>query len=186
VHELRRDKVHPVFLLDEAHLLHLPGFAGMTDVRLASLLVGRWPSGAPVARAPGGDVPELGEDPRENNSFLFDVDTPSWKLTSPAGKTHDTAKADPVGLVCPVAAHIRKVNLRDSSSDIGGATATQTRRLLRVGIPFGPPLPDKARYGDAPDPAGGNRGLLFLARSGRPEWRKRSVFDSTARRCIRE
>ncbi|WP_346825106.1 Dyp-type peroxidase (plasmid) [Ralstonia solanacearum] len=149
---------------DEAkRLAALPGFAGMTDVRLASLLVGRWPSGAPVARTPGQDLPDLGQDPLSNNSFLLDVDTPDWKLSTSVTRTFPLAKADPAGLICPVAAHIRKVNLRDSSSDLGGATTNQTRRIFRVGIPFGAPLPETARYGEAPDPVSGKRGLLFLS-----------------------
>lgn len=71
------------------------------------------------------------------------------------------SKADPVGLVCPWAAHIRKVNSRDSGSDMGGRELTYARRLLRVGVPFGEPLAD--RYAEAKnDPEKGNRGLLFL------------------------
>ena len=69
--------------------------------------------------------------------------------------------ADPAGTTCPWAAHIRKVNTRDSGSDMGGRDSTYQRRLLRVGVPYGPPLPDK--YGGGTDPANGNRGLLFLS-----------------------
>jgi deferrochelatase/peroxidase EfeB len=72
------------------------------------------------------------------------------------------AKADPAGLTCPLAAHIRKVNTRDSASDTGAQDSTYKRRLLRVGVPFGKPLSDPfSPIGD--DPEKGNRGLLFLS-----------------------
>ena len=84
-------------------------------------------------------------------------------MTLANGQTdpYERAKADPVGVACPWAAHIRKVNLRDSGSDIGGRIATYSRRLLRVGVAFGKSLED--RYGDQPDPQNGDRGLLFLS-----------------------
>ena len=121
-------------------------------------MVGRWPSGAPIARTPKADDPSLGDDPMANNDFLFDNDTPARK----GGKKFPTAKADPAGVVCPAGAHIRKVNVRDGASDVGGAVATQQRRLLRVGVAFGESLANK--YGEGgPDPLNGDRGLLFLS-----------------------
>jgi Dyp-type peroxidase family len=146
---------------EAARLAALPGFTGMTDDRLAALLIGRWPSGAPVNRTPNKDLPALGTDPLANNYFLFDSDTPRLHLRNGSEDPFPAAKADPVGITCPWAAHIRKVNVRDSPSDMGGATATQNRRLLRVGVAFGPPLADK--YGAAEDPLHGQRGLLFLS-----------------------
>ena len=53
-------------------------------------MVGRWPSGAPLIDAPDKDVPALGDD----NGFGY--------------------QADPLGLVCPIGAHIRRANPRDS------------------------------------------------------------------------
>ena len=74
------------------------------------------------------------------------------------------AKADPVGTTCPLGAHIRKVNTRDAPSDMGANSATYDGRLLRVGVPFGAPLPDTMKYAtDSENPEGGNRGLLFLS-----------------------
>jgi Dyp-type peroxidase family len=148
---------------EAARLATQPGFAGMTDARLAALLVGRWPSGAPVARKPDADDPALGADALANNDFLIDADTPALKIAGERANAYPLAKADPAGVTCPWAAHVRKVNTRDSASDIGGATSTQTKRLLRVGVPFGRSLPAEAKYGDAPDPDAGNRGLLFLS-----------------------
>src|SRR5262249_13126177 len=50
------------------------GFEGINDTRLASLLVGRWPSGAPVNRTPDKDVDQLGTSGVANNHFQFDSD----------------------------------------------------------------------------------------------------------------
>ena len=50
-------------------------------------IVGRWPSGAPLALAPDKDNPELGGDPKRNNAFMFG-DDPSG-LKSPLARTSD-------------------------------------------------------------------------------------------------
>jgi Dyp-type peroxidase family len=133
----------------------LPGFAGLTDERLAALLVGRWRSGAPISRVPKADNQTLGNDPVANNNFIFDSHT-TWPDRFPS------AHADPVGLTCPLVAHIRKVNTRDSSSDMGARSSAYDRRILRVGVPFGKSLLDHYAQ-PARDPEKGNRGLLFLS-----------------------
>ena len=139
-----------------------PGFEGMGDVELASRLVGRWPSGAPVNRVPKADVEKLGGDSFANNHFRFDSDASAPTLSSGHVDSFPQSKADPAGITCPWAAHIRKVNTRDSGSDTGGRESTYARRLLRVGVPFGKPL--KNRYATTEeDPQKGNRGLLFLS-----------------------
>lgn len=99
---------------------------------LAAKCFGRWPSGAPLVLAPGGDDPALGRDDDRNNEFGF------------AG--------DPLGLVCPHAAHVRKAYLRDHPTSDLAAAAVETHRLLRRSVPFGPAYP-----------LAGERGLLFLA-----------------------
>ena len=147
---------------DEAgRLAKLDGFQGLTEDRLAALLVGRWRSGAPFNRVPLGDNEDLGKNPLANNNFLFDSDSPKLSLMNGQTDPYDMAKADPVGITCPWGAHIRKVNVRDSGSDIGGRVATYSKRLLRVGVPFGQSLED--HYGEGRDPQNGDRGLLFLS-----------------------
>ena len=147
---------------EAARLAALPGFDGLTDQALAAHLVGRWPSGAPVNRVPREDNRDMGKDPFANNDFLFDSDTPPVQLRGRELRDYPRAKADPVGITCPWAAHIRKVNTRDSSYDMGAREATYSHRVLRVGVPFGKPLAD--RYADTDtDPERGNRGLLFLS-----------------------
>jgi Dyp-type peroxidase family len=137
----------------------LPGFEGLDDMSLASKFVGRWPSGAPLARTPDVDNPDLGSESRANNHFRFDSDTAVLELRD-GSDGFASAKADPIGLRCPLAAHIRKVNTRDSPSDTGGASSTYERRILRVGVPYGPPAVD--RYADN-QPNEPDRGLLFLS-----------------------
>lgn len=144
---------------EAARISQFPGFSGLTDVGLAAKLVGRWQSGAPVARTPNADNPALGTEQLANNHFRFDSDT--MALTLVHGKDgFPEAKADPIGAVCPLAAHIRKVNTRDAPSDMGGRSSTYDRRILRVGVPFGPPARDK--YAE-PAPNDPERGLLFLS-----------------------
>lgn len=143
-------------------LAALPGFEGMTDDVLASRIVGRWQSGAPVNRVPKGDDPELGKQPLANNHFRFDSHASAIPLRGGYVDNFPPSKADPAGITCPWAAHIRKVNTRDSGSDTGGRDSTYSRRLLRVGVPFGRPLTD--RYANVEeDPEKGERGLLFLS-----------------------
>lgn len=151
------------FMRDEAgRLQSLPGFAGMSPMRLAAMLIGRWPSGAPIVRSPAEDMRALGEDAFANDHFLFDKDVPRCALDPALGYPENAVpegKGDPLGIACPFAGHIRKVNPRDQATDLGGPSDTLTRRMLRRGIPFGEPLNDP----DGPDPQGGERGLLFLS-----------------------
>jgi len=147
---------------DKAQALNtVSGFAGMTAERLAALLVGRWASGAPINRVPLADNSDLGNRRLANNHFRFDSDSAMLPLKSGYRDPFPLAKADPAGVTCPWAAHIRKVNTRDSASDLGGRDSTYMRRILRVGVPFGEPLEDKYATLDQ-DPLQGDRGLLFL------------------------
>ncbi|HSP77985.1 MAG TPA: cytochrome P450, partial [Myxococcaceae bacterium] len=79
------------------------------------------------------DDPALAEDPRRNNDFRYGD--------------------DPLGQRCPVGAHVRRANPRDSSL----SRYVFAHRMLRRGMPYGPPLPE-----GAPDD-GQSRGLMFLA-----------------------
>ena len=135
------------------------GFAGIDDQYLAAHLVGRWPSGAPVSRTPQQDIPELGDNAMAVNHFRFDCDTTALALTTGTDR-FPRAKADPIGTVCPLAAHIRKVNTRDAPSDMGGRSSTYDRRILRVGVAFGPSVTDPYQ---APPENDEERGLLFLS-----------------------
>ena len=144
-----------------------PGFIDVTAVSLAARLVGRWPSGAPYSRVPGGDNTKLGKEPLAHNNFRFDSDSCPVKLNGGFVDEWPQAKADPIGAVCPLASHIRKVNTRDSANDVGGTLASFRHRILRRGLPFGDALLRGPIVGDVvplakDDPADGDRGLMFL------------------------
>jgi deferrochelatase/peroxidase EfeB len=140
-----------------------PAFAELTEARLAALLVGRWPSGAPLLRSPERDDPALVEDSFALNHFQFNAPADPVAVLAEAGappRVVDGAPADPRGYLCPRFAHIRKVNPRDLPADQGGAfDQTLTFQVLRRGIPWGEPFPLEE---GAADPAAGDRGLLFL------------------------
>jgi Dyp-type peroxidase family len=111
-----------------------------TDV-LAARIFGRWRSGAPLSRTPMTDIPLLGEDDRASDYFKYESAEPPRE-----NDPYPVAPADSNGVRCPFASHIRKVNPRD-----GGSEGAIKHRILRRGIPFGPPHPDPTE-----------KGLLFI------------------------
>ena len=86
---------------------------------LAAKFMGRWRSGAPLVLAPDRDDPELGADPLRNNDFNY-------------------KEMDPLGYACPLGAHARRLNPRDT------AHYMNRRRMIRRGATYGPALPDGA------------------------------------------
>lgn len=166
VYRRLQQKVHAFwrFCTDGARVFSEQTGREVTPEAFASLLVGRWPSGAPLVRAPAADDPDLAADNDVNNDFLFSDATPTATLvdgTVPSSGL-PPARPDPNGHLCPFVAHIRKVNPRDDPTDTGGPRQTRTRLTLRRGIPYGP----------AKDPArlleddGVDRGLLFMSYQG--------------------
>jgi Dyp-type peroxidase family len=100
---------------------------------LAAKLMGRWRSGAPLVLAPERDDPALGADPQRTNDF-------------------DYGKMDPFGYACPIGAHIRRMNPRDTAP-----ADMRRRRIVRRGATYGPGLPE-----GAPDD-GADRGVATFA-----------------------
>jgi Dyp-type peroxidase family len=104
----------------------------------AAKLIGRWRDGTPLTLSPTGGHAALAREP-----FGYQAD-------------------DAAGFGCPVGAHIRRVNPRDSrpvepnpSAMVGTDPGLEARlalrhRMLRRGIPYGAPLPVAAED----DPAG--------------------------------
>ncbi|TXI54376.1 Dyp-type peroxidase [Mycolicibacterium mageritense] len=86
---------------------------------LAAKLMGRWRSGAPLVLAPAHDDPELGADPMRNNDFNY-------------------GEMDPHGYACPLGAHARRLNPRDTAHNMN------RRRMIRRGATYGPALPEGA------------------------------------------
>jgi Dyp-type peroxidase family len=146
------------FVHRTASQLTAAGVVGMSPERLGALMVGRWASGTPIARAPNANIQAMAEEPLANNDFLFTIDTPT-PVFAPGVKVppvFPTALEDRNGIVCPHAAHIRKVNPRDQDSNLGDQFDTLARRILRRGIPYGTPLMDPSTDD------GRDRGLHFL------------------------
>lgn len=118
---------------------------------LGAQMVGRWKSGAALLNAPTADDPQFAEGTPLVNDFEFGEDRE--------------------GLICPWAAHVRKVYPRDdvpgntsptlTPEEIDAAEAsTQTHRMMRRGIAFGPELTVKEAKAGVSDGAHA-RGLLF-------------------------
>lgn len=112
------------------------------EERLAAKMVGRWRSGAPLVLSPEHDDETLGADPARNNDFDF--------------------SEDPRGLVCPHAAHMRRLNPRDSQLTI--LTDVNIHRIIRRSSTFGPKW---SRDVTAADDAKGDRGIFFIFISAR-------------------
>ena len=141
-------------------LRQIGGFTALTPERFASMLIGRWPSGAPIMRSPDTDNASLSVHPTAGNNFRFSEDTETMAVSAdiPAD-VFPPAVGDSQGVRCPFAAHIRKVNPRDDTTDLGGGKRTLRKRILRRGIPYGPQVDDP----QAAQPDNVDRGLLFLS-----------------------
>jgi Dyp-type peroxidase family len=137
---------------------------GVSPVHFASTLVGRWPNGAPLMRSPETADAALAGDEFANNHFLYnDVTRPSGlrPINGYPGDRFANAAGDLFAHVCPHAAHIRKVNPRDSGTDFGTPADTLLRLMLRRGIPYGEPI---AGVSDpSPELVAAERGLMFVA-----------------------
>jgi len=120
-------------------LSHLPPNDPL-HASLGAKLVGRWKSGTPVDLSPDTDA-HLVDDARINN-FNF--------MTKDA---HGNLVSDDAGARCPHFAHIRKVYPRQQNF-----FGNRIRRVLRRGVPFGPPF-DPANSGSKDV----DRGLIFVA-----------------------
>jgi Dyp-type peroxidase family len=111
-------------------------------VALAAKLVGRWPSGAPLVSSPDGDDERL----KDENDFSF----------------HGP---DPYGTRCPVGAHIRRANPRDSLDPDPGSRESfainKRHRLLRRGRSYGKRV-DIASALSGDDGSEDERGLHFI------------------------
>ncbi|MCG8367178.1 MAG: hypothetical protein MJA27_28055 [Pseudanabaenales cyanobacterium] len=115
--------------------------------KLASKFVGRWPSGTPLVLAPEQDDLTIANP----NKFTY-------------------LPIDREGLACPVGAHLRRTNPRDSFLDISPEESLKTssqHRLIRRGRVYGEPLfpLDDVEKGQPPveiQDDGQPRGLHFV------------------------
>ena len=112
-------------------------YEGGDDTKLTAKAVGRWANGAPLVKYP--DAAPDDYDPkvaRDVNDFRYDTDKD--------------------GMRCPLGAHIRRSNPRDALGFDGHLSFRH--RMIRRGMPYGSPLPEKALEDD-----GADRGLVFVS-----------------------
>ena len=109
--------------------------------RIASRMMGRWPSGAPLVLSPDRDDPALADE----NGFTYHA-------------------ADPLGMRCPIGSHVRRANPRDALDPKPGTPSSvevnDHHRILRRGREYGPPVDPATLLDGAGDPT--DRGLHFL------------------------
>lgn len=108
---------------------------------LAAKMCGRWRNGVPLALSPETDSPPGGIPPEQLNNFEY---------------VNADGSGDPRGLLCPVGAHMRRINPRGQpvtgQGQPGGSN--NTHRLIRRGMPYGPAYEPKQPHD------GIERGLL--------------------------
>lgn len=103
---------------------------------LRAKILGRWPDGTPLVSAPDAPDPAFEASARGANAFRY-------------------GDVDPDGRRCPLGSHIRRSNPRDALGFEGRLTFRH--RIIRRGMPYGPPLPP-----DATEDDGRDRGLVFV------------------------
>ena len=104
--------------------------------------------GAPIDLAPLRDDPNLAKDPERNNDF-------DYNLKNPPDQTDQTR--------CPFSAHVRKTFPRFDLDKIqipGDLLVTDSRRIFRQGLPYGPEVTPPERHTKTTQK---ERGLAFVA-----------------------
>ena len=119
----------------------------VTAAEVKAWLVGRWPKGDPLLRAPDAPPPQPGNDFEQNHFDYASASPDASVVTTDVATAVAGVAADEAGYRCPHFAHVRKVNLRDKLTDRGPSA---NFRLLRRGIPYDVPGTE-------------DRGLLFLS-----------------------
>lgn len=138
---------------------------------LRAKMVGRWPDGVPLMAAPNYAAYQ---------NFLREWSDISAIQAKTSGRTADERarlqayqqtlidfryRDDPDGTRCPIAAHIRRGNMRDmldprmtspNPKTWDGSALTNRRRILRRGLPYGPFDPEE-------DTDKVERGVIFIA-----------------------
>jgi deferrochelatase/peroxidase EfeB len=109
----------------EQFLIHRGHRWGIDPELVAAKLLGRWRNGVPLTLSPDSDEP----DPKITKHQLNEFDY------APAAG-HTTFYDDAEGRRCPIGSHIRRLNPRGSL--VMGKP--HSRRLVRRGMPYGPPF----------------------------------------------
>jgi len=138
-----RQYVHRFWRYVDAAAKHVGGAGDpVARTRLASQMVGRWPSGAPLALAPEA------EDERLSDANEFGYHGP-----------------DQYGYRCPIGSHVRRANPRDSLEPEPGSRKSilvgKRHRILRRGRGYGPRIDMQAALASDED-LDEERGLHFM------------------------
>jgi Dyp-type peroxidase family len=141
--ELRTNGTYMVFRKLKQDVIRFRNFMDRhdrtgVDDGLAAQMVGRWPDGSPLVQSPDGPerVPSGGRK-KTINDFRYQTD-------------------DPTGRRCPIGAHIRRANPRDTNN----RDEARRHRLFRRSMSYGGAL-----LGQEDD--GIERGLLFISMQAR-------------------
>ncbi|MCY4333615.1 MAG: hypothetical protein OXC60_02965 [Litoreibacter sp.] len=103
--------------------------------KLRAKFVGRWSDGTPLALSPETSNQDISSDPMRVNDFIYNDDSE--------------------GLKCPLGAHLRRMNPRDSMGF--GSDLTRIRRILRRGLPYGTWADENVPVDNT------DRGVVFMA-----------------------
>lgn len=103
--------------------------------KLMAKFMGRWRDGTPLALSPEKMDPELVADAQRSNNFTY--------------------RDDMDGAKCPLGAHVRRANPRDSIL-FNGKLASR-RRIVRRGMPYGNYVPEGETVNEE------ERGIIFMA-----------------------
>jgi Dyp-type peroxidase family len=104
--------------------------------KLASKFIGRWRDGTAVELSPDAPSPAIVQDKSRNVNFTFGDDSE--------------------GVRCPVGAHVRRTNPRDTFGFNG--KLINRRRISRRGMPYGPYTPEGQPGSDDEE-----HGIVFMA-----------------------
>lgn len=115
----------------------------------AARLIGRWKSGAPLAKCPFRDDKVMARDPDRNNDFDYVVsDNPN------------ISRFEPSDYYCPFTAHTRKTAPRNLHPYID-VKFLESGSIVRGGLPYGGEVTDQERRDVANGKPELPRGLLF-------------------------
>jgi len=122
--------------LDMSQYRHADGRAARGWEILAAKIASRWLDGTPLELSPFGENAEIRDNPLKNNDFDYENDRDGGR--------------------CPMGAHVRRCNPRDSLGFQGQLSGR--RRILRRGLPYGTATPlDELGDDD------GEQGIIFMA-----------------------
>jgi Dyp-type peroxidase family len=117
---------------------------------LAAKIVGRWRNGSPLILSPERPDDDRADDLAWLNEFTYAL--------------------DPDGFSCPIGAHIRRANPRDSLDPRPGTTSSwainRRHRILRRGREYGTQLTPEEAVSGGGDPSDDERGLHFICLNG--------------------